>query len=103
MARLAKLSRFPDGEHARTSSLQDTELSHITIFVSRRTMSLWQSYRNTSQRTRLLIGGGIMAYALFGLFVSDRAEKALGLVPTEEDKKRLKESLPRVKLVEREK
>ncbi|KXL51056.1 hypothetical protein M433DRAFT_73648 [Acidomyces richmondensis BFW] len=66
-------------------------------------MSLWQSYRNTSQRTRLLIGGGIMAYALFGLFVSDRAEKALGLVPTEEDKKRLKESLPRVKLVEREK
>jgi len=66
-------------------------------------MSLWQSYRNISQRTRLLIGGGIMAYAVFGLFVSDRAEQALGLVPTEEDKQRLKGSLPRIHTVEREK
>lgn len=76
-------------------------LHHDVYFAP--TMSLWQSYRNISQRTRLLIGGGIMAYAVFGLFVSDRAEQALGLVPTEEDKQRLKGSLPRIHTVDREK
>lgn len=66
-------------------------------------MPLWDSYRALSMRTRLLIGGGIMAYAAFGLLVSDKAEEALGLVPTEEDKQRLREAIPRIHTVERSK
>ncbi|TKA67220.1 hypothetical protein B0A55_08779 [Friedmanniomyces simplex] len=64
-------------------------------------MPLWTSYRALSMRTRLLIGGGIMAYATFGLLVSDKAEEALGLVPTEEDKQRLREAVPKIQTVER--
>lgn len=66
-------------------------------------MSLWDSYRNLSPRTRLFIGGGIIAYAGFGLLVSDKAEKAFGYAPTEEDKKRLHDSVPKIQLVEKEK
>lgn len=66
------------------------------------TMSLWQSYRNLSPRTRLFIGGGVMAYAAFGLFASDQAEQLLGWTATDEDRKRLKEEqLPRVHMVDK--
>ncbi|KAK6440577.1 hypothetical protein LTR95_003203 [Oleoguttula sp. CCFEE 5521] len=65
-------------------------------------MSIWQSYRNLSMRTRLIVGCGIMAYAGFGLLASDKAEQVLGYVPTEEDKRRLRESLPKVVTVEKE-
>lgn len=51
----------------------------------------------------MLIGGGVMAYALFGLLVSDKAESALGFTPTEDDKKKLREAVPTIHLVEREK
>jgi hypothetical protein len=64
-------------------------------------MSLWQSYRNLAPRTRLFIGGGIMAYGVFGLLASDQAEQLLGWTATEEDRKRLKEELPKVHVVDR--
>jgi len=64
-------------------------------------MSLWQSYRNLAPRTRLFIGGGIMAYAAFGLLASDQAEQLLGWTATEEDRKRLKEELPKVHIVDK--
>ncbi|EMC93615.1 hypothetical protein BAUCODRAFT_76314 [Baudoinia panamericana UAMH 10762] len=66
-------------------------------------MSLWQSYRNLSSRTRLLIGGGIIAYASLGLLVSDEAEKIFGFTPTEADKQRLKEAVPKIYVVDKEK
>jgi len=66
-------------------------------------MSLWHSYRSLSPRTRLIIGGGIMAYAGFGLLVSDKAEQILGFTPTEEDKRKLQEVLPKVHLVGKDK
>ncbi|CAK4030817.1 hypothetical protein BAUCODRAFT_76314 [Lecanosticta acicola] len=66
-------------------------------------MSLWQSYRNLSQRTRLFVGVGIMAYAGLGLFLSDRAEQTFGFTPTEQDRQRLQEAVPRIHVVEREK
>lgn len=65
------------------------------------TMSLWQSYRALAPRTRLFIGGGIMAYAAFGLLASDQAEQMLGWTATEEDRKRLKEEMPKVHVVDR--
>ncbi|KAH9829072.1 hypothetical protein Tdes44962_MAKER09186 [Teratosphaeria destructans] len=66
-------------------------------------MSLWTSYRNLSPRTRLILGGGVMAYAVFGLFVSDKAEAALGFTPTEQDRQRLKEAMPRISVVDKDK
>ncbi|KAK3109215.1 hypothetical protein LTR53_017768 [Teratosphaeriaceae sp. CCFEE 6253] len=65
-------------------------------------MPVWQSYRALSMRTRLFIGAGIMAYAGFGMLVSDKAEEALGLVPTDEDKRRLKDAMPKIHTVDRE-
>jgi hypothetical protein len=51
----------------------------------------------------MLIGGCVMAYAAFGLLLSDRAEAAFGFTPTEEDKKNLRDAVPKIHLVEREK
>lgn len=66
-------------------------------------MSLWQSYRNLPQRTKLIVGGGIIAWGAFGLFLSDKVEKAYGLTPTEHDRQKLKEAIPKVHLVDKEK
>lgn len=60
-----------------------------------------RSYRALTPRTRILIGVGIMAYAGFGLIASDKAEQVFGYTPSEEDKARLREAVPRVHLVER--
>ena len=62
-----------------------------------------RAYRNLSTRTRLMIGGGIIAYGTLGLFVSDKAEQAFGFAPTEEDRRRLKEAIPKIHTIEREK
>ncbi len=50
----------------------------------------------------MLIGGGVMAYAAFGILLSDRAEAAFGFTPTEEDKKNLREAIPKIHLIERD-
>ena len=41
-----------------------------------------------------------MAYAVAGLFLSDKAEETFGLKPTEQDKKALRDAVPKVHLVE---
>lgn len=61
-----------------------------------------RSYRALAPRTRILIGVGLMAYAGAGLLVSDKAEQAFGYTPSEEDRRRLREVVPRVHLVDRE-
>ncbi|KAK4554560.1 hypothetical protein LTR86_008415 [Recurvomyces mirabilis] len=66
-------------------------------------MPLWQSWRGLSTRTRVMIGGGIMAYAAFGIFVSDKAEEAFGFVPSEQDKQKLNEAWPRLHVVDKNK
>lgn len=43
-----------------------------------------------------------MAYAGFGLLVSDRAEQFFGYTPSQEDKERLRSVVPRVQMVERD-
>lgn len=47
-----------------------------------------------------MVGGGLIGYATLGLFLSDTAEEKLGYTPTEEDKKRLREAMPRIRVVE---
>lgn len=66
-------------------------------------MSLWQSYRNLAPKTRLLVGGGIMVWGAAGLLISDKAEQAFGFVPTEQDKEKLQEAIPKLHFVEKEK
>ena len=66
-------------------------------------MSLWHTYRTLSTRTRLIIGGGLIAYAGFGIFASDVMESYLGLTPTEQDRQRLKEVMPTIHAVDRDK
>lgn len=61
-----------------------------------------RSYRGLTPKTRMLIGGGIMAYAMFGLMLSDKAEAAFGFTPTEKDKKDLKDSVPKIHMVEKD-
>ena len=73
----------------------------VFLQASLATMSLWQSYRALAPRTRLFIGGGIMAYAALGLLASDQAEQLLGWTATEEDRKRLKDEMPKVHVVDR--
>jgi hypothetical protein len=63
--------------------------------------NLWHSYTSLTPRTRLFIGGGLIAWSGLGLFLSDTAEAFFGFTPTTEDKERLRESLPRVTEVER--
>ena len=81
--------------------LQKTTAIEVNSQQTFATMSLWQSYRTLAPRTRLLIGGGIMAYAAFGLLASDQAEQLLGWTATEEDRKRLKEEMPKVHIVDK--
>ena len=44
-----------------------------------------------------------MVYAAFGILLSDKAEQTFGFVPTEEDKKNLREAVPKIHMVERDK
>ena len=62
-----------------------------------------RSYRGLTPRTRIFIGAGVMAYAVFGLTLSDKAEEAFGLKATEKDKEDLREAVPKIHMVESEK
>ncbi|KAF2275750.1 uncharacterized protein EI97DRAFT_459205 [Westerdykella ornata] len=66
-------------------------------------MAVWQWYKGIAPKTRILIGVGIMGYAVFGMFMSDKVEEKLGLVPTEQDKEELKRVMPRIITVDKEK
>ncbi|RPB26062.1 hypothetical protein L211DRAFT_782400, partial [Terfezia boudieri ATCC MYA-4762] len=59
-----------------------------------------RSYQNLSSRARLLIGGAVIAYSLAGLWVADTAEKKFGFTPSEEEKKELRDLVPRVRVVD---
>lgn len=89
------------GHDLRNSTTPHQLNTVVVLQPSPATMSLWQSYRALAPRTRLFIGGGIMAYAAFGLLASDQAEQLLGWTATEEDRKRLKEEMPKVLVVDR--
>ncbi|KAF9734194.1 hypothetical protein PMIN01_07097 [Paraphaeosphaeria minitans] len=64
-------------------------------------MSLWQWYKGIPTRTRMLVGVGVMGYAAAAMFVTDRLEERMGLVPTEKDKEELDRALPKITVVDR--
>ena len=44
-----------------------------------------------------------MTYAVAGMFLSDKAEQFFGFEPTDQDRKRLQDSIPKIHAVDREK
>ncbi|RYP49130.1 hypothetical protein DL768_005127 [Monosporascus sp. mg162] len=64
-------------------------------------MSLLQSFRNLTPRTRALVGAGLLVWGAVGLRLSDRAEERLGLTPSEEDREALARLGPGIIPVER--
>lgn len=62
---------------------------------------LSRSYRGLSSRTRILVGVGVMAYATFGLFATDKAEEIFNFTPTQVDKDRLNGAIPKLRVVDR--
>jgi hypothetical protein len=59
------------------------------------------SYKSLSPRTRALFGLGLIANAALAIQFSDQIEDALGLKPTKEEEKELKERLPKISRVDR--
>ncbi|KAI2624372.1 hypothetical protein GGR54DRAFT_573582 [Hypoxylon sp. NC1633] len=64
-------------------------------------MSLLQSFRNLSFRTRIGVGLGLLAWGAIGLHLSDRAEERYGFRPSEEDKAALARAMPSITTVAR--
>ena len=48
-----------------------------------------------------MIGAGIAVYAFAGMYISDRMEEKLGLVPTDKDFTELRNALPKISTVEK--
>lgn len=44
----------------------------------------------------MLVGVGVMGYALAAMFITDQVEEKMGFTPTEKDKKDLEEDMQRV-------
>ncbi|KAF2836064.1 hypothetical protein M501DRAFT_960888 [Patellaria atrata CBS 101060] len=65
-------------------------------------MSIWQSYRNLSPKTRTLFGLGVIAWAGIGLMATEKAEKKFGFEPTDQDRKELDRILPKVRVVDKD-
>ncbi|KAI1133756.1 hypothetical protein F5Y10DRAFT_4454 [Nemania abortiva] len=63
-------------------------------------MSLLQSFRNLSPKTRIGVGLGLLAWGAIGLQLSDRAEERY-FKPTEEDRAALRQVTPRITVVDK--
>ncbi|KAF3921267.1 hypothetical protein ABW21_db0206514 [Orbilia brochopaga] len=62
--------------------------------------AVWRWFTGLSRTSRLALGGGLITYGLVGSYLTDRAEESFGLVPTEEDKQKLRGLVPKVSVVE---
>lgn len=64
-------------------------------------MSLWQSYRNLSPKTRIGLGAGLVLWGLAGPYLSDFLGDKMGFKPTESDKEALEKLKPRIEVIDR--
>ncbi|KAJ4370883.1 hypothetical protein N0V86_008577 [Didymella sp. IMI 355093] len=64
-------------------------------------MGVWQWYRGLTPKTRMFMGVGIMAYAGFGLLISDQIEKRFDMTPNEQDYEEVRQLVPKISTVER--
>lgn len=49
----------------------------------------------------MFLGVGVMAYAGFGLLISDEIEERFGMTPTEQDYEEVRKLVPKISTVER--
>ncbi|OAG01314.1 uncharacterized protein CC84DRAFT_1053579, partial [Paraphaeosphaeria sporulosa] len=64
-------------------------------------LTIYRWYKGIPTRTRMLVGVGVMGYAAAAMFVTDRLEEKMGLVPTEKDKEELNRAIPKITVVDR--
>lgn len=50
----------------------------------------------------MFIGVGVIVYSGVGIVVSNGAERRFGMVPTEQDKERLRKAIPKITTVDRQ-
>ncbi|GAB7340029.1 hypothetical protein MBLNU457_6531t1 [Dothideomycetes sp. NU457] len=79
-------------KHTSLSTLQPQSLPSIT--------NKHRTYKSISPQTRMLFGGGLIAWALIAQTLTDQAEPMLGFKASEQDKERLRESLPKIRSVD---
>lgn len=106
------LHALPTSPFQRINPLELLRLrvdDHVNLAVSasvdaslRPSLIPTRSYRGLSSRARLFVGLGVMAYAGFGLLLSDQAEKTFNMVPTEQDKERLNHAIPKIRVVDKD-
>jgi hypothetical protein len=70
---------------------------------SRAAANVFRWYKGLTPKSRLMLGGGIMAYAVVGMYLTDKAEEKFNFKPTEQDREELQKVLPKIITVEREK
>ncbi|KAJ5105556.1 hypothetical protein NUU61_002903 [Penicillium alfredii] len=56
-------------------------------------MSLWNSYRSLTPKTRALFGIGVMAWASIGLWTAPQVENALGMQASKEEQDALERKM----------
>lgn len=59
-------------------------------------------FSSMKPRTQIYIGAGLITYGLAGSYLTNKAEVAFDMVPTEEDNERLKNALPTIRTLDRE-
>ncbi|KZM20571.1 hypothetical protein ST47_g8266 [Ascochyta rabiei] len=64
-------------------------------------MGVWRWYKGLAPKTRMFMGVGIMAYAGFGLLISDELEHRFGMTPTEQDFEEVRKLVPKISVVEK--
>ncbi|KAJ4337507.1 hypothetical protein N0V87_004653 [Didymella glomerata] len=64
-------------------------------------MGVWQWYRGLAPKTRMFMGVGIMAWAGFGLLVTNEIEKRFDMTPDEKDYEEVRQLVPKISTVER--
>ncbi|KAK4156217.1 hypothetical protein C8A00DRAFT_30915 [Chaetomidium leptoderma] len=64
-------------------------------------MSLFQTYRSLTPKTKLAYGAGLVAWGLLGIALSDKMEHKLGYTPTAADQAELDKMTPKIHAVPR--
>lgn len=61
-----------------------------------------RKYQALTPKTKAIIGVGVMGYALAGLYLSDTAEERFDMVPTEQDREKLRQMIPKIHAVDKD-
>ncbi|KAK6509873.1 hypothetical protein TWF481_004601 [Arthrobotrys musiformis] len=63
--------------------------------------AIWRWFNGLSKTSRLALGGGLITYGLIGDYLTDSVGDAFGLTPTEQDKQKLRDMVPKISAVDK--